>query len=131
MRALSFAAGEHFLELEVAEDGDRRSIVGQVMPPPSAAAGRSRGGRGRSAAGWSWPWMQLGRFAADRLARRPRASADGRRVDCREWVVTEWAERSSGRAQLKAWTTTSWRSARPVLADEDHPRRATRCREAR
>src|SRR6476469_9444212 len=31
-RALSFTVGEHFLELEVAEDGDRRSIVGQVMP---------------------------------------------------------------------------------------------------
>ena len=36
VRALSFTVGEHYLELEVAEDGDRRSIVGQVMPAHEA-----------------------------------------------------------------------------------------------
>ena len=32
VRALSFMVGRHFVELEVGEDGDRRSVVGQVTP---------------------------------------------------------------------------------------------------
>ena len=37
LRALSFAAGSVFIELEVSEDRDRRGFVGQVMPRPEAA----------------------------------------------------------------------------------------------
>ena len=65
VRALSFTVGEHFLELEVAEDGDHRSIVGQVMPAHEAglflegADGRPRTELAVDA---------LGRFAATRLA---------------------------------------------------------------
>ena len=77
VRALSFTVGEHFLELEVAEDGDRRSIVGQVMPAHEPGL-ILEGADGRPPAG-------AGRRCARALLRhparaRPRAPAGGRRL---------------------------------------------------
>ena len=37
LRALSFTAGSLFIEVEVSEDGDRRGLIGQVMPAPDPA----------------------------------------------------------------------------------------------
>jgi hypothetical protein len=34
LRALSFTAGSLFIEVEVSEDGDRRGLIGQVVPAP-------------------------------------------------------------------------------------------------
>ena len=82
VRALSFTVGDHFLELEVAEDGERRSIVGQVMPAQEAGL-VLEGADGRPA--MELPVDALGRFSASRLAPglvRLR-TADGS-------LVTEW-----------------------------------------
>jgi hypothetical protein len=81
VRALSFTVGEHFLELEVAEDGDRRSIVGQVMPAQAGLILEGADGRPPTELAVD----ALGRFSATRLAPglvRLRA-ADGA-------LVTEW-----------------------------------------
>jgi len=64
VRALSFTVGEHYLELEVAEDGDRRSIVGQVMPAHEAGL-ILEGADGRPPAELAVD--ALGRFSATRL----------------------------------------------------------------
>ena len=82
VRALSFTVGDHFLELEVAEDGERRSIVGQVMPAHEAGL-VLEGADGRPA--MELPVDAIGRFSAGRLAPglvRLR-TADGA-------LVTEW-----------------------------------------
>jgi len=82
VRALSFTIGEQFLELEVAEDGDRRSIVGQVMPAREAGL-VLEGADGRPPAALAVD--ALGRFSATRVEPglvRLR-TADGS-------LVTEW-----------------------------------------
>jgi hypothetical protein len=86
VRALSFGAGDHMIEVEISEDGDRRRLVGQVMPPPatgvrSIVLDRIDGGV------LELDLDELGRFEADRLpaglVRLRTTGAEGR-------VVTEW-----------------------------------------
>jgi hypothetical protein len=64
VRALSFTVGPHFVELEVTEDGERRSIVGQVMPAGTAGL-VLEGADGRASVALAVD--ALGRFAAERL----------------------------------------------------------------
>jgi hypothetical protein len=86
LRALSFAAGSLFIEVEVSEDGDRRGLVGQVMPPPDADPSVVvEGADGRPSV--ALPIDELGRFAVDRLAPglvRLRVAGSGAEL------VTEW-----------------------------------------
>ena len=88
LRALSFAAGSLLVEVEVSEDGDRRGLVGQVMPPPDSAnpAVVVEGVDGRSPV--ALPVDELGRFAADRLG----SGLVRLRVEDRSGgvLVTEW-----------------------------------------
>ena len=82
VRALSFTVGEHFVELEVGEDGDRRSLVGQVTPAREGGLDLE-GADGRATLRLDVD--ALGRFTASRLAPglvRLRA-VDGA-------LVTEW-----------------------------------------
>jgi hypothetical protein len=86
VRALSFGAGEHMIEVEISEDGDRRRLVGQVMPPPGGGTivlDRIDG------PATELELDELGRFEADRLAaglvRLRTTGAEGRMVT--EWVA--------------------------------------------
>ena len=87
VRALSFGAGDHMIEVEISEDGDRRRLVGQVMPQPSLGertivVDRLDGGA------LELELDELGRFEADRLpaglVRLRTIGVEGR------VVVTEW-----------------------------------------
>ena len=52
LRALSFTAGSLFIEVEVSEDGDRRGLIGQVVPAPDPGAARSSWSRGWAIRHW-------------------------------------------------------------------------------
>jgi hypothetical protein len=67
LRALSFEASGLLIEIEVADDGDRRSLTGQLVPGPP-------GGAGELSIEWvdgrppvSMAVDHVGRFAADRV----------------------------------------------------------------
>ena len=59
VRTLGFSAGSWFVELEVAEDGERRTILGQITPAGGAAL-LLEGADGRPP--MSTPVDELGRF---------------------------------------------------------------------
>jgi hypothetical protein len=86
VRALSFGAGDHMIEVEISEDGDRRRLVGQVMPAPAP------GERIIVVDRVDGPSLELeldelGRFGADRL---PAGLIRLRTMDADGRVVTEW-----------------------------------------
>jgi hypothetical protein len=86
VRALSFGAGDHMIEVEIGEDGDRRRLVGQVMPAP-ALGERTIVVDRIDGPSLELELDELGRFGADRLppglVRLRTMGVDGR-------VVTEW-----------------------------------------
>jgi hypothetical protein len=86
VRALSFGAGDHMIEVEIGEDGDRRRLVGQVMPAP-ALGERTIVVDRIDGPSLELELDELGRFGVDRLppglVRLRTMGVDGR-------VVTEW-----------------------------------------